>query len=75
MKHQVIRIDEQGAAVQQFFLGIRDQSAVIEFEGKALCVLYPMAGLAYVPEGQLREAAGAWNLPDDVAQAIAQGNH
>jgi hypothetical protein len=72
MKHRTIRIDNKPRAVQHFFQELGDEPVIVEREGKPLCVLYPAARLAYLPEGQLKDAQGAWQeLPDDVLRAIA----
>ncbi|HXG12550.1 MAG TPA: hypothetical protein VNK04_22530 [Gemmataceae bacterium] len=71
MKPRTISIDKEAAAVQRFFHKIRDEPVVIEHEGRTLCVLYPAARLSYPPEGQLKDAAGAWQLPEEVVRAIS----
>jgi hypothetical protein len=71
MKHRIVSIDREPQALQRFFHEIRDEVVIVEHEGKPLCVLYPAARLAYLPEGELKEAEGAWDLPEDAARAIA----
>jgi hypothetical protein len=71
MKPRTVRIDNRPLAVQRFFQEIGDEVVIVEREGRPLCVLYPAARLAYLPEGDLKDAQGAWQLPDDMAQAIA----
>jgi hypothetical protein len=71
MKYHTVNIDQEPEVLQHFFQQLRDEATLIEHQGKALCVLYPAARLAYHPEGALQDAAGAWQLPDDIARAIA----
>jgi hypothetical protein len=70
MKHRTIRIENKPKAVQRFFEQIGQEPVIIEREGVPLCVLYPAARLSYIPEGDLKDAAGSWNIPEDMARAI-----
>jgi hypothetical protein len=71
MKHRTIRIDSKPLAVQRFFQEIGGEPVIVEREGRPLCVIYPAARLAYLPEGNLKDAQGAWQLPEDMLRAIA----
>ena len=71
MKHRTVRIDNEPLAVQRFFEQLGDEPLIVERQGKTLCLLYPEARLSYIPEGDLKDAAGTWDIPEDVARAIA----
>lgn len=74
MKHRIVKIDKKPRSIQNFFHELGDQVVIVEHEGTPLCVLYPAARLSYAPpEGELKDAAGAWDLPEDVARALAEG--
>jgi hypothetical protein len=72
-QYRTIRIDDEPEAVRRFFEKIGDQVTLVEVGGKPICVLYPSYELAFTPEGQLKDAMGAWDLPLDIALAISNG--
>jgi hypothetical protein len=71
MNYRKITLDKKSQSLQRFFHDLPDEPVIVECQGKSLCVVYPVARLSYHREGELRDSAGAWELPDKVAEAIA----
>jgi hypothetical protein len=74
MKYRVVPVDKKPQALRRFFQELHDEPVIVELEGRPLCVLLPAARLAFPLQGDLKDAKGGWDLPSDIAQAIADGN-
>ena len=72
MTYRTVSIDNEPEAVQRFFQLNQDAGVVVEQGGRPICILYPVAGVALLPERSLKDIAGGWDsLPPQVLREIA----
>ncbi len=73
MQMRTLRLDDQPEVVKQFFREMGEGVTVVELAGRPLAILSP-ADPAQAPAhglGSLRDSAGKWNLPLELARVIA----
>ncbi len=72
MTYRTVSIDNEPDAVQRFFQLNQDAGVVVEQGGRPICILYPVTGVALLPERSLKDVAGAWkDIPSEVLREIA----
>ena len=67
------KLDDWPASVKQFFEALGQETAIIQDEGRVVCVVHPISGLSEDLRRRTLEAAkGTWSdIPAEILEQIA----
>jgi hypothetical protein len=72
---RTVTLGEISPAVQKFFKELGDEPFAIECEGEILCLVYPAQVVTAQLAGEaFQSVRGAWGVPDEICDQIAEGN-